>query len=133
MLSDRIYHTLTMLANGEVLAVGGEATSNQAVVTKGVLPTEIWNPTSETWSAAAPIATARNYHSTAVLMPNGQVLIAGGGHYDGLNDKGQDSAQTYSPSYLFNGPRPTIASFRPRPPMARPSRWRLPTPPPSTR
>ncbi len=111
MLSDRIYHTLTMLANGEVLAVGGEATSNQAVVTKGVLPTEIWNPTSETWSAAAPIATARNYHSTAVLMPNGQVLIAGGGHYDGLNDKGQDSAQTYSPSYLFNGPRPTITSI----------------------
>ena len=111
MLSDRIYHTLTMLANGEVLAVGGEATSNQAVVTKGVLPTEIWNPTSETWSAAAPIATARNYHSTAVLMPNGQVLVAGGGHYDGLNDKGQDSAQTYSPSYLFNGPRPTITSI----------------------
>ena len=111
MLSDRIYHTLTMLANGEVLAVGGEATSNQAVVTKGVLPTEIWNPASETWSAAAPIAAARNYHSTAVLMPNGQVLVAGGGHYDGLNDKGQDSAQTYSPSYLFDGPRPTITSI----------------------
>ncbi len=111
MLSARVYHTLTMLADGQVLAVGGEQTSDQSIVTKGVLPTEIWNPASETWSAAAPIAAARNYHSTAVLMPDGRVLVGGGGHYNGLNDKGQDSAQTYSPSYLFNGPRPTITSI----------------------
>jgi hypothetical protein len=110
MQNNRIYHTLTMLANGQVLAVGGEATSDQSVVTTGVLPTEIWDPTSETWSVAAPIATARNYHSTAVLMPSGQVLVAGGGHYDGLDNAGQDSAQIYSPSYLFNGARPTITS-----------------------
>jgi hypothetical protein len=110
MLSPRIYHTLTMLANGQVLAVGGGTNSDQSVVTTGVLPTEIWDPTSETWSAAAPIAAARNYHSTAVLMPDGRVLVAGGGHYNGLNDAGQDSAQIYSPSYLFNGARPTIAS-----------------------
>ena len=110
MLYPRIYHTLTMLANGQVLAVGGESTSDQSVVTTGVLPTEIWDPTSETWSAAAPIATARNYHSTAVLMPDGRVLVAGGGHYNGLNDPGQASAQIYSPSYLFNGSRPTITS-----------------------
>jgi hypothetical protein len=110
MLYPRIYHTLTMLANGQVLAVGGESTSNQQVITTGVLPTEIWNPASETWSAAAPIATARNYHSTAVLMPDGRVLVAGGGHPNGLNDAGQASSQIYSPSYLFNGPRPTITS-----------------------
>ncbi len=43
-------------------------------------------------------------------MPDGQVLVAGGGHPNGLNDPGQDSGQIYSPSYLFNGPRPTITS-----------------------
>ena len=53
MLSTRVYHTLTMLADGQVLAVGGEQTSDQSIVTKGVLPTEIWNPASETWSAAS--------------------------------------------------------------------------------
>jgi hypothetical protein len=110
MLSPRVYHTLTMLANGKVLAVGGGTTSDQNVITTGVLPTEIWDPTSETWSAGAPIAAARNYHSTAVLMPDGRVLIAGGGHPNGLNDPGQDSSQIYSPSYLFNGARPTITS-----------------------
>jgi Galactose oxidase-like, Early set domain/Fibronectin type III domain/Glyoxal oxidase N-terminus len=113
MLYPRVYHTLTMLANGQVLAVGGEQTSDQTVVTTGVLPTEIWNPASQTWSAAPPIAAARNYHSTAVLMPDGRVLIGGGGHEDGLHglgNAGQYSAQIYSPSYLFSGPRPTITS-----------------------
>jgi hypothetical protein len=110
MISPRVYHTLTMLANGQVLAVGGGTSSDQHVITTGVLPTEIWDPTSEKWSAAAPIAAARNYHSTAVLMPDGRVLVAGGGHPNGLGDAGQDSAQIYSPSYLFNGGRPTITS-----------------------
>jgi hypothetical protein len=106
----RVYHTLTMLANGEVLAVGGEPTSDQTIVTSGVLPTEIWNPNTQTWSPAAPIAAARNYHSTAILMPNGTVLVAGGGHPNGSGDPGEFSSQTYSPPYLFNGPRPTITS-----------------------
>jgi Domain of unknown function (DUF1929)/Fibronectin type III domain len=107
----RVYHTLTMLANGQVLAVGGGTDSNQHVITTGVMPTEIWNPASETWSAGAPIAAARNYHSTAVLMPDGRVFVGGGGHPNGLNDPGQDSAQFYTPSYLFNGSRPTITSI----------------------
>ena len=110
MLNARIYHTLTMLANGQVLAVGGANTSDQSVITTGVLPTEIWDPVSQTWSAAAPIAAARNYHSTAVLMPDGRVLVAGGGHPTSLADAGQASAQIYSPSYLFNGARPAITS-----------------------
>jgi hypothetical protein len=111
MIDARVYHTLTMLANGEVLAVGGGTNSNQLMITTGVLPTEIWNPASETWSASTPIAAARNYHSTAVLMPDGRVLVAGGGHPEGLNDAGQDSAQIYTPSYLYNGSRPTITSI----------------------
>jgi hypothetical protein len=110
MHNARVYHTLTMLANGEVLAIGGEPTSDQEIVTSGVLPTEIWNPNTETWSPAAPIAAARNYHSTAILMPNGTVLSAGGGHPNGLGDPGEFSAQIYSPPYLFDGPRPTITA-----------------------
>jgi hypothetical protein len=106
----RIYHTLTMLANGQVFSVGGEGSSDQSVVTTGVMPTEIWDPTTQTWTVAAPIAAARNYHSTAVLLPTGQVLVGGGGHYNGLNDPGQYNQQIYSPSYLFAGPRPTITS-----------------------
>ena len=99
-----------MLADGRVLAVGGEATSDQTQVTTGVLQSEIWDPATETWSVAASMSAARNYHSTAVLQPDGTVLVAGGGHEDNDTGPGQFSAQVYSPSYLFNGPRPTITS-----------------------
>lgn len=108
----RIYHTLTMLADGTVLAVGGEKTwgqTGQTEVSGGVLPSEIWNPATETWSLAAPTATTRGYHSTAILMPDGTVLIGGSGHAN-PGYPAQTSSQIYSPPYLFKGPRPTIAS-----------------------
>ena len=108
----RIYHTLTMLADGTVLAIGGEPTSGQtgqSEVSGGVLTSEIWNPTTGKWTDVAPTGVTRGYHSTAVLMPDGRVLVAGSGHAN-PNYPGQSSAQFYSPPYLFAGPRPTIAS-----------------------
>ena len=113
MSTARVYHTLTMLADGKVLAVGGEATSDQTQVTNGILSTEIWDPATETWTIGPSMSAARNYHATAVLMPDGRVLVAGGGHEDSLADPGQYSAQIYSPGYLFKGPRPTIRSATP--------------------
>jgi hypothetical protein len=111
MSNSRIYHTLTMLADGDVLSIGGANTSDQKVITTGVLPTEIWNPVTETWTAAAPIAAARNYHSTAILLPDARVMVSGGGHPAGLQDAAQFSSQIYSPSYLTQGARPTITSI----------------------
>lgn len=110
MTTARVYHTLAMLADGKVLAVGGEQSSDQTNVTSGVLSTEIWDPATETWTTGPSMAAARNYHSTAVLMPDGRVLVAGGGHENSLIDPGQYSAQIYTPSYLLNGARPTIGS-----------------------
>ena len=110
MNTPRVYHTLTMLADGTVLAVGGESTSDQTNATSGVLSTEIWDPSTQRWTPGASMSAARNYHSTALLMPDGRVLVAGGGHGEGTSDPGQFSAQIYSPSYLSNGPRPTVSS-----------------------
>ena len=109
MSSARFYHTLTNLADGTVLAVGGTATA-PGNATTGVLGAEIWNPATGTWSPAGSMSAARNYHSTALLLPDATVLVSGGGHEDGLGDAGQYSAQIYSPAYLSNGPRPTISS-----------------------
>jgi hypothetical protein len=110
MNNARVYHTLTMLADGRVLAVGGGTVSDQMQITNGVLPAEIWDPATGQWSTIGSIAAARNYHSTAVLQPDGTVLVSGGGHPETLNDAGQFNSQVYSPSYLFNGARPTITS-----------------------
>ena len=38
---------------------------------------ELYDPTSGTWSSAAPMSEARYFH-TATLLQNGQVLVAGG-------------------------------------------------------
>src|SRR3954462_15260076 len=115
-----------MLADGTVLAAGGESSSDQSIVTSGALTAEIWDPATETWTQVGAMAAARNYHSTAVLMPDGRVLVAGGGHYNGGTGPGQFSAQFYSPPYLFNGSPPPAAT-RPPPGTARP---RPPPPPP---
>ncbi|NUR94697.1 MAG: DUF1929 domain-containing protein, partial [Kribbellaceae bacterium] len=110
MNSARIYHTLTMLPNGKVLSVGGASDTDQHIITTGQLQTEIWDPATQTWTNDATMAVSRNYHSTALLMPDGRVLVAGGGHPFQASDPGQFSAQYYSPAYLSAGPRPTITS-----------------------
>jgi hypothetical protein len=66
MLVERRGHTATRLADGRVLIAGGEngsGTLNQ---------TEIYDPASATFSAAANMASARADHS-ATLLANGNV------------------------------------------------------------
>ena len=55
----------------------------------------------------APMANPRLYHSIALLMPDGRVMVGGGGR----KPKAVDYADVefFSPPYLFKGPRPTIA------------------------
>src|SRR5882672_1814298 len=53
----------------------------------------------------------RLYHGTALLMPDGRVLISGGGRGSGgVAASDQLNAEFFSPPYLFKGARPTIAS-----------------------
>jgi hypothetical protein len=52
--------------------------------------------------------TPREYHSTALLLPDGRVLQSGMGADFG-NVPDEKSAEFYSPPYLFKGTRPTIS------------------------
>jgi hypothetical protein len=106
----RAYENLTMLPDGTVLASGGMTDSDGIDLSKAVLPAEIWNPTTETWTTVASMSVPREYHSTALLLPDGRVLMAGGGQLAGSAAVNETNAQIYSPPYLFKGTRPTITN-----------------------
>jgi hypothetical protein len=51
----------------------------------------------------------RQYHSIAVLLPDGRVLSAGGVDPSAA-ERDQRSMEVFSPPYLFMGPRPVIST-----------------------
>ena len=107
----RAYHNLTLLPDGTVLASGGGSTSDGVDIENSVLPAEIWNPDTETWTEVDSLQNGRLYHSTALLLPDGRVLMAGGGQLPSVPTiVNQRNAEIYSPPYLFKGPRPTITA-----------------------
>jgi hypothetical protein len=105
----RTYHNLTVLPDGNVLVTGGEGTTNAFDQSTAALAAEMWSPTTETFSTMASMVTPRVYHSTALLLPDGRVLVGGSGEY-GTGSIDQRNAEIYSPPYLFKGPRPTVTS-----------------------
>lgn len=71
--------TMTLLLNGKVLLVGG-----------GV--PELYDPSTGTWTQTAAMNVLRTEH-TATLLPNGQVLVAGGL----VNNEPVRSVEVYDP------------------------------------
>ncbi|HEX4605991.1 MAG TPA: carboxypeptidase regulatory-like domain-containing protein [Candidatus Angelobacter sp.] len=99
----RRQHNAVILPDGKVLIVGGSSAAGFDTSTSPVLPAEMWDPATGQFTVMASIATYRGYHSTALLLPDGTVLSAGG-------NVGGPNAQIFSPPYLFAGPRPAITS-----------------------
>jgi len=106
MAFPRTQHNMTLLADGTVLTIGGGTNSDVFDPNAPVMTPELWDPATEIWTLMAPQQRPRIYHSTALLMPDGRVLSAGGGRWG----PSFLDAQFYSPPYLFKGPRPTITS-----------------------
>jgi len=98
----------TVLPDGTVLVTGGTSGVPFDDYTNPVYPAELWNPTTGTWSTLASTSVYRGYHSVATLLPDATVLTAGG--QCTVSPCSPNSAQIYSPPYLFKGSRPTIAS-----------------------
>lgn len=92
----RTYHSATLLADGRVLVAGGAAGDPfGSLGTSGSTPyasVELYDPTTNAWTAAASLVTARGAH-TATLLSNGKVLVAGGAASHIV-----DSAELYDPA-----------------------------------
>ena len=94
---------LTILADGKLLASGGSGGFGFDNAASPVYAAEMWDPATGKWTTMDSITVYRGYHSTALLLPDGRVLSAGG-------EQTGASAEIYSPPYLFKGTRPTITS-----------------------
>jgi N-acetylneuraminic acid mutarotase len=71
--------SLTVLADGRVLAAGGWAQSGREFTSA-----EVFDPRAETWQPAAPMLEARRNHRAA-LLPDGSVLVIGGTNFLGAH------------------------------------------------
>ncbi len=108
--SHRSLVNATVLPNGTVLATGGSDVYNTLTGVNNAA--EIWDPSTGVWTVGAAGALARLYHSVGMLMPDGTVLVGGGGAWGPLNNT---NVEFYYPPYLFNADgtmatRPTITS-----------------------
>ena len=110
MVFPRSYHNFTMLPDGSVLATGGSKSTDVFDQSQAVLPAELWSPATQTWTTLASLSVLRFYHSIALLLPDGRVLVAGGGRFGGGTVDDKLSAEIFSPPYLFKGTRPVITS-----------------------
>ena len=104
MAFGRAYHNTTLLPDGSVLVTGGGSRLDGHNVQYAVKQAELWSPVTETWTTLASAAKPRLYHSTALLLPDARVLVAGSGNDSGAVD--QTAAEIFSPPYLFRGARP---------------------------
>jgi hypothetical protein len=99
----RRQHNLTLLPDGKVLVSGGSGGFGFDNANSPVYAAEMWDPSTGKWTTMDSVTAYRGYHSTALLLPDGRVLSAGG-------EQTGASAEIYSPPYLFKGARPTITS-----------------------
>ncbi|MCA1726860.1 MAG: DUF1929 domain-containing protein, partial [Actinobacteria bacterium] len=120
----RWFSTAVALPTGQVMAFSG--TTGDEVLGPGtsmpIHQAELFDPGTGEWTPMASAGETRAYHNSAILLPDGRVLV--GGHAPiptlytthqtlpgGFTDNHRNTTfEIYSPPYLFWGPRPVIAS-----------------------
>ena len=98
MTNPRWFPNSALLPDGTLFVCGGGRANN----TDPVMEPDIFDPVSETWITDVPMQVPRLYHSTALLLPDGRVWVAG--------TDGETRMEVYTPDYLLRGPGPCIAS-----------------------
>jgi len=96
----RMDFNAVILPNAKVFVIGGR--TNYLPEAVYALTPEMFDSQTLTWSNMAPHQIPRWYHSSALLLPDGRVMVSGGDD--------QTTGEIYSPPYLFQGTRPAIQS-----------------------
>ncbi len=100
----KMYGNATTLPDRTVLVTnGGKFNRDNSA---NVMTAAIYDPVANGWRSVDADPIGRNYHSTAVLLPDGRVAVFGSNPGDGSFEM---RISIYEPPYLFKGPRPTIS------------------------
>jgi hypothetical protein len=120
----RWYSSGVLLPDGNVVALSG-ADKDEVVLPGSESPVtqaELFD--GKSWKPLATAGRIRTYHNTAILLPDGSILVGGhspintgygpGGDNSaqpltGTNNLKDPSFEIFRPPYLFRGPRPQIA------------------------
>jgi hypothetical protein len=107
----RLNCNATLLADGTVLVTGGVAKAKSDA--DAVLHAELYDAQSRTWSVFGPASRPRNYHSVALLMPDGAVWVAGSNRNCDPSSNEIDThekvIEIFRPPYWF-AERPTVTA-----------------------
>ncbi|WP_164931998.1 galactose oxidase-like domain-containing protein [Janthinobacterium sp. 17J80-10] len=114
----RAMHNSVVLPSGQVVITGGQTYVKLFSDDRSVLMAEIWDPQTEKFSKLSPMKTPRNYHSFSLLLPDGRVLVGGGG-LCGACTTNHPNVEILTPPYLLNADgtpalRPAITSAPPK-------------------
>ncbi|HEX9116047.1 MAG TPA: galactose oxidase-like domain-containing protein [Anaerolineae bacterium] len=100
----RMHLGAVLLPDRTVLVCNGSGIEEDT--TTSMLPAEIYNPATNTWTVDATPTVPRVYHSVAFLLPDGSVVTAGGNPKRGTDEL---RIEIYSPWYMTQT-RPVIQS-----------------------
>ncbi len=109
------YVSTVVLPDDTVLMTGGSG-DYRGRSKSDVKKAALYDPRTNTMAEAAAPQIGRNYHSEALLLPDGRVLTVGSDplYGDGANSTAgtfEQRVEIYSPPYLFDGgSRPTITA-----------------------
>ena len=102
MLFPRAYMNSVVLPDGDVVSVGGQIVAAQFTDNLPVMMPEIWSPRTGKVRRLAPMAIPRNYHSIAMLMLDGRVIVGGGGLCGGCGGADHLDFEILTPPNLYD-------------------------------
>lgn len=122
----RWFSSSVLLPNGQAVVFSG-ADKDEVIlpgVERPVRQAELFDPKTNSWTALSSSARDRTYHNSAILLPDGSILV--GGHapidqgYGGTGNAApldtlgfaqnlkDPSFERFYPPYLYAGPRPVL-------------------------